>query len=210
MEAETVYGTFTAIAEAGEGTPQIELSISKTGGGGPVFNSSNVDTATGVQVSGLEPNTYTATWTLTNANGDTRTVTTRFIEQPALQGAQGAGSQGGQGQQGATGRNRRDGATGPQGPAAPKPTVTCKLTGKKHNKIKCTVKYPATIHGTVQLTVNRGSHIAALGHGQLSRGATTVTMKELRRLGRGAWTLNVVLAGAHQRAQSTTLKVHMR
>ncbi len=208
MEAETVYGTFTALAEAGEGTPHIELSISKSGGGGAVFSSSNVDTATGVQVSGLEPNTYTATWTLTNANGDTRTVTTRFIEQPALQGAQ--GSQGGQGQQGSQGAPGATGATGPQGPAAPKPTVTCKLTGKKHNKIKCTVKYPATIHGNVQLTVNRGSHIAALGHGQLSRGATTVTMKELRRLGRGAWTLNVVLSGAHQRAQSATVKVRMR
>ncbi len=138
MEAETVYGTFTALAEAGEGTPHIELSISKSGGGGPVFSSSNVDTATGVQVSGLEPNTYTATWTLSNANGDTRTVTTRFIEQPALQGAQGSqGAQGQQGVQGATGATGAAGATGPQGPAAPKPTVSCKLTGKKHNKITC-------------------------------------------------------------------------
>ena len=208
MQAETMYGTFTALAEAGEGTPQIALSISSSAGGSPVFSTSNVDTATGTQVSGLEPNTYAATWTLTNVNGDTRTVTTRFIEEPALQGAQGAqGSQGGQGQQGAPGAT---GPTGPRGPAAPKPTVTCKLTGRKHNKIKCTVKYPATIHGTVQLTVDRGSHIAALGHGQLSRGTTTVTMRQLRRLGRGAWTLTVVLSGAHQRAQSARVKVHMR
>ena len=211
MEAETVYGTFTALAEAGEGTPQVELSISKSGGGGPVFSSSNVDTATGVQVSGLEPNTYNATWTVTNANGDTRTVTTRFVEQPALQGAQGSqGTQGQQGSQGANGATGATGARGPRGPAAPKPTVTCKLTGKKHDKIKCTVKYPATTHGTVRLTVDRGAHIAALGHGQLSGGAATVTMKELRRLGRGAWTLDVVLSVAHQQAQSATLKVHMR
>jgi hypothetical protein len=35
----------------------------------------------GVRVSGLKPGTYTATWTLTDANGDTRTVVTQFIEE---------------------------------------------------------------------------------------------------------------------------------
>lgn len=208
MEAETVYGTFTALAEANEGTPPIALSIAKSEGGPPLFTASNVDTAAGTQVSGLEPATYTATWTISNANGDTRTVTTRFIEQPALQGAQ--GSQGNAGQQGNSGAQGATGVQGPQGPAGPKPTVSCKLTGKKHHKIQCTVKFPTTTHGAVQISVSRGAHLTAVGHGQLSRGATTITMRELRRLKAGAWTLTLVLSGAGQHPQSRTLKVQMR
>jgi hypothetical protein len=46
-----------------------------------VFSARNVDTKNGVKVSGLRSGTYTATWTLTNANGDTRTVVTQFFEQ---------------------------------------------------------------------------------------------------------------------------------
>jgi hypothetical protein len=34
-----------------------------------------------VKVSGLQRGTYTATWTLTDANHDTRTVVTQFIEE---------------------------------------------------------------------------------------------------------------------------------
>jgi hypothetical protein len=204
MEAETMYGTFTALAEASEGTPPIALSISKSGGGPVVFGASNVDTTGGASVSALESGTYTATWTIGDPNGDTRTVTTRFIEQPALQGP--GGNQGKTGPQGVTGAQ---GPTGPRGPAGPKPSVSCKLTGKKHNKIRCTVKFPTSTHGVVQLSISRGAHVAALGHGQLRHGATTVTMRELRRLNAGAWTLTIVLSAGHRHAQTSTLKVHM-
>ena len=211
MEAETVYGAFTALAEAGEGTPPIGLSIARSGGGPAVFTAGNVDSAGGTQVSGLEPGTYAATWTVSSANGDTRSVKTRFIEQAALQGTQGAqGGQGNAGQQGAQGATGLQGQTGPRGPVGPKPTVSCKLTGKRHNKIQCTVKYPATTHGTVQFRVSRGADIAALGRGQLSHGAATVTMRELRRLKAGAWTLTLVLSGTHQHPRSSIVSVHMR
>jgi hypothetical protein len=46
-----------------------------------VFSAPNVNTKNGVKVSGLRSGTYTATWTLTDANGDTRTVVTQFIEE---------------------------------------------------------------------------------------------------------------------------------
>jgi len=40
-----------------------------------------VDTRKGVQVPALVPGRYTATWVITDANGDTRTLTTRLVEQ---------------------------------------------------------------------------------------------------------------------------------
>jgi len=46
-----------------------------------VFSAPNVNTRNGVKVSGLRSGTYTAIWTLTDANGDTRTVVTQFFEQ---------------------------------------------------------------------------------------------------------------------------------
>ncbi len=142
MEAETMYGTFTALAEASEGKPLVALSIATSEGGPAVFSASNVDTAAGTQVSGLEPNTYTATWTISSANGDTRTLTTRFMEQAALQGAH--GNREPKGIPGAPGASGVTGPTGARGPAGPKPTVSCKLTGKIHHKIQCKVKFPTT------------------------------------------------------------------
>jgi hypothetical protein len=46
-----------------------------------VFSASNVNTSGGVPVKGLRRGTYTALWTLTDGNGDTRTATTQFIEE---------------------------------------------------------------------------------------------------------------------------------
>ena len=86
---ENVFGTFTARARAGFPGPNntiasnnATIGLKITGGSGKtVFSARNVNTKNGVRVSGLKPGTYTATWTLTDANGDTRTVTTQFIEE---------------------------------------------------------------------------------------------------------------------------------
>ncbi len=219
-QGESTYGTFTSLAQASEGEPKIELSIAKASGGSAVFTSSNVDTPSGVTVSGLEPGAYKATWKLVDANGDSRTQTTRFIEQSGVQGERGAqgergetGSQGAAGAQGAsgsTGSMGATGATGPQGPAAPKPSIACKLTGKKHNHIKCTVSYPKTVLGTVQLTVKSGAHIAALGSAKLRGGVASLTMRELRRLKAGRLTLTLVLAAHARHARTSTFTVHVR
>ncbi len=92
-QAETVYGAFTAVAESGlagpnnstvstDKTSRIALAITRAGGARTVFRAANVDTARGVLVKALKPGAYKATWTLSDANGDTRTVTTRFVERP--------------------------------------------------------------------------------------------------------------------------------
>jgi hypothetical protein len=85
---ENVYGAFTARARAAFAGPdntlvpnQARITLRITRSGKTVFSASNVDTTGGVKVSGLQRGTYTALWTLIDANGDTRTVVTQFIEQ---------------------------------------------------------------------------------------------------------------------------------
>ncbi len=98
MQGETLYGGFTAIAESGlpgpnntvmptDASSRIAVSIARAGGGPPVFTRGNVDTVSGVAVPALAPGSYHATWTLSDANGDTRIVSTRFVEQPAPRGS---------------------------------------------------------------------------------------------------------------------------
>ncbi len=92
MNGEIVYGNIVALAESGlpgpdnsvtptDSTSRVAVSIAPAAGGAPVFTNSNVDTANGATVTGLKTGSYRATWTLTDANGDTRTVSSRFIEQ---------------------------------------------------------------------------------------------------------------------------------
>jgi hypothetical protein len=91
VEGETVYGTFTALAEATDGSSPIAVSITKASGGRTLFHAANVDSANGVKVKGLAPGTYNATWTVTDPNGDTRTEMTRFIEAAGLSGSSAPG-----------------------------------------------------------------------------------------------------------------------
>jgi hypothetical protein len=92
LQGETVYGPFLAFASAGlpgahnsvVPTPEaVSLTITPAGGGAPVFSAGNVNSAGGVAVGALPAGVYAAKWVLTDANGDTRTVTTRFAAQPA-------------------------------------------------------------------------------------------------------------------------------
>ncbi len=78
---ENVSGTFTARAGAGSPGSNSTIALRITRSGKTVFSARNVNAKNGVKVSGLRSGTYTATWTLTDANGDTRTVVTQFFEQ---------------------------------------------------------------------------------------------------------------------------------
>lgn len=92
VDGEDVNGRFTVQATSGLATPgntliptdaqsRVAISIVPSAGGASVFKTSNVDTEHGVAVAGLPPGPYTAIWTLTDANGDTRSAATRFNEQ---------------------------------------------------------------------------------------------------------------------------------
>jgi len=85
---ENVFGAFTARARAGFPGPDstvtpndARITLRITRSGKTVFSAPNADKKGGVHVSGLRPGTYTAIWTLIDANGDTRTAVTQFIEQ---------------------------------------------------------------------------------------------------------------------------------
>jgi hypothetical protein len=89
LNGETLYGSFIAQARSGLagpiggtyaiGTP-IELTIKRAGSGARVFHARNVNTVRGALVRGLPRGVYVANWVLKDANGDTRTARTEFVE----------------------------------------------------------------------------------------------------------------------------------
>jgi hypothetical protein len=90
IQDETLYGGFLASAQSGLPGPHgsvsaggvpIALTITRAATNRRVFHSGNVDTAAGVPVPALAAGAYVATWVLHDAAGDTRTVTTRFVDQ---------------------------------------------------------------------------------------------------------------------------------
>jgi hypothetical protein len=90
IQDETLYGSFVASAQSGLPGPHgaisatgvpVALTITRAGSGRRVFHAGNVDTRRGVAVPALAPGPYVATWVLHDAAGDTRTVTTRFVDQ---------------------------------------------------------------------------------------------------------------------------------
>jgi hypothetical protein len=90
IEGETMYGRFTAVAQSGlvladdralrtDRITRISLRI-VTARGAKALAFRNVDRRRGVLVRGLAPGNYNAIWKLTDVNGDTRVIVTRFIE----------------------------------------------------------------------------------------------------------------------------------
>ena len=88
-DGATLYGNFVALAGASLTGPHrrvipvpatISLTITPAGSSVPVFRAANVDTARGAPVGRLAPGPYRAEWILSDANGDTRTIDTQFVE----------------------------------------------------------------------------------------------------------------------------------
>jgi hypothetical protein len=164
-----------------------ELLYSLAGEKAPAFTAGNTDTATGVSVPALKPGAYKATWTVKDPDGDTRILVTRFIEEPGIQ----SGHTGGH----------------PSGAAV---KVSCEKTdhGKK---IKCNVTFTKNkaATGKLQVRLARGGRVAALGTTRVNRGRSTITMREIRRLTRGAWTITLVLSQPHKPTSTTRLNVKL-
>lgn len=90
IQDETLYGSFVASAQSGlpgphgatvAGGAPVALTITPAGSPHAVFYARNVDTNQGVSVPALAPGAYVARWVLRDSNGDTRTLTTRFVDQ---------------------------------------------------------------------------------------------------------------------------------
>jgi hypothetical protein len=85
----TLYGSFVAAAEPALFGPNqsvipargtVSLTVRPLHSKRRVLFLRNVATGTGVTVDGLARGVYSATWVVTNVNGDTVTVQTRFVE----------------------------------------------------------------------------------------------------------------------------------
>ena len=85
---------------------------------------------------------------------------------------------------------------GSQTPSKTTATVACKRL--RHNQIRCTmtIKGGAGISGTVAMRITRGKLVVALGHGRLSRGKATLTMRVLRRMTPALYTVTMVVTRA--------------
>jgi hypothetical protein len=85
-----VNGAFTALAQTGViGTDgavfstgaAVVLTIFRAQSHRVVFHAANAATAAGVAVPALPAGVYSAKWVVSDRNGDTRTVLTRFVSQ---------------------------------------------------------------------------------------------------------------------------------
>ena len=104
------------------------------------------------------------------------------------------------GRSGPTGqRARSTGPAGPSGPAGPagprgadgatirRVTVSCKLTGKRKNKISCTTKLDRSSSSKVTLKLAKSGKVVASGSAKARKGKATVTLEGKAR--KGSYTL---------------------
>ncbi|MGD0386273.1 MAG: hypothetical protein ABSB73_09070 [Solirubrobacteraceae bacterium] len=92
IDGETVYGPFTARAQATflgphdrvipSGYP-ISLTITPANRIKPGITLDDVNTASGTPIKRLKPGTYIAIWSWHDFNGDSHTIATSFVEEPA-------------------------------------------------------------------------------------------------------------------------------
>lgn len=194
LNGEIVAGGFPAIGQSGfpgpsnsvtpDSSSRISFTVAPAGGGGAVFTAPNVNSVNGTPVPALKPGSYSATWVVTDLNGDTRTVMTRFVEQSGP--GEGSGGSGGH----------------------LKLVIRCRL--QRHGMIKCTVtfKQSSRMHGKVQLRLVHGKRVTALGHASVKAGKATLKMRELHRVVRGRYSLTVVVTPSG--ARPVTLRQSLR
>ncbi len=86
----TLYGSFVALAQPAlpgahggvvDVPARVDVAVSPRGSRRIVLRLSHVERAQGVSVPGLAPGVYAAVWTVRDANGDTRTITSDFVQE---------------------------------------------------------------------------------------------------------------------------------
>jgi len=81
-------------------------------------------------------------------------------------------------------------------PSKTKAAVACKRV--QTNNLRCTMKIKggAGISGKVTMRIARGKVLFAVGHGRLTGGRATLTMRVLRKITRGRYTVSMVITQA--------------
>lgn len=201
LDNQVVPPSFTAYADPSnygtfDHSSSVSLELTPLAGGSSQTFAGNANSAAGIAVSGLTAGRYVATWKLTDANGDTNSLTTWIVvDTSGVTGPQGpAGPAGATGPVGATGPA---GARGPVGPAGASIEVKCvvKTTGtgkhKRHHQV-CTVK-KLPVGSTVALSISRHRVVFALGHARIRHGRAKLTLHDLRPLPPGIYKLTAVV-----------------
>ena len=101
--------------------------------------------------------------------------------------------QGTAGAQPSGGKQPPSGATGSGGPSGTKASVACKQLQAGRVRCTMTIKGGAGISGTVTMRITRGKLLVALGRGSVTRGKATLTMRVLRRMTPGRYTVAMVV-----------------
>lgn len=94
------------------------------------------------------------------------------------------------------------GATGSQPASKTKAAVACKRPSRKRMRCTMTIKGGAGISGSVAMRITTGKLVVARGHGRLTRGKATLTMRIVRRIKPGRrYTVSMVVTRATIRAK---------
>jgi hypothetical protein len=85
------------------------------------------------------------------------------------------------------------GAVGSVSPSGTKAAVSCKKVGR--NQVRCTmsIKGGAGISGTLTMRLTRGKLLVADGRGRVTRGNATLTMRLLRAMTPGRYTVTMTI-----------------
>jgi len=125
-------------------------------------------------------------------DGDCERVSTPPVAGPA--GSVGpAGAAGAPGSAGPLGPAGTAGLRGPAGPATAI-TVSCKLTGSRKNKIRCTTKRVAPVHGArIRIRLSRHGRMVASGSRRLHGTSSVIDLQPLRRVHAGSYALTALV-----------------
>src|SRR5262249_33122608 len=80
-----------------------------------------------------------------------------------------------------------------QSPTRTNATVSCTRLHPGHIRCVMTVKGGGGLSGTVTMRITRGKLVGALGHGRVTRGRATLTMRVLHRMTPGQYTVAMVV-----------------
>jgi hypothetical protein len=76
-----------------------------------------------------------------------------------------------------------------QSPSGTNATVSCTRLNPSHVRCVMTVKGGSGLSGTVRMRITRGKLVVAIGHGRVTRGKATLTMRVLHQMTPGPYTV---------------------
>ena len=203
LNGEDVSGpSIAAFADlAGADTTPVALTVTPTAGGANPSGSGNSNSATGATITGLVAGKrYRAVWVVSDANGDTVTLDTNFVDQATGSGAAaGPGPQGvpgAQGNRGPRGRRGRPGLAWTSMKVCVARTARETVRGRTRAVTITTCRWEPIAPGSrinrVEAKLARNRTVYAIGH---ATRATRLMLRDLTPVHPGRYTLTLVMVG---------------